>query len=102
MFGVISTEPDETARIAVMSIWGAMFFIGLSRIAMGTNSVLNRTILLTCVPDGLRGRVFTSVDALLHASMMLSMGLAGIASMTYTPRQIGVVAGLLSGVLLPK
>jgi MFS family permease len=78
------------------TIWGAMFFIGLSRIAMGTNSVLNRTILLTCVPDGLRGRVFTSVDALLHASMMLSMGLAGIASMTYTPRQIGVVAGLLT------
>jgi hypothetical protein len=27
---------------------------------------------------------------------MLSMGLAGIASMTYTPRQIGVVAGLLT------
>jgi len=78
------------------TIWGAMFFIGLSRVAMGTNSVLNRTILLTCVPDGLRGRVFTSVDALLHASMMLSMGLAGIASMTYSPRQIGVVAGLLT------
>lgn len=78
------------------TIWGAMFFIALSRIAMGTNSVLNRTILLTRVPDALRGRVFTSVDALLHASMMLSMGMAGIASMTYTARQIGVVAGILT------
>jgi len=78
------------------TIWGAMFFIALSRIAMGTNSVLNRTILLTYVPDGLRGRVFTTVDAILNASMMLSMGLAGIASMTYTPRQIGVVAGILT------
>jgi hypothetical protein len=78
------------------TIWGAMVFIALSRIAMGTNSVLNRTILLTYVPDGLRGRVFTTVDAILNASMMLSMGLAGIASMTYTPRQIGVVAGILT------
>jgi MFS family permease len=78
------------------TIWGAMVFIALSRIAMGTNSVLNRTILLTCVPDGLRGRVFTTVDAILNASMMLSMGFAGIASTTYTPRQIGVVAGILT------
>ncbi|MDR3717306.1 MAG: MFS transporter [Bryobacteraceae bacterium] len=78
------------------TIWGAMVFIALSRIAMGTNSVLNRTILLTYVPDGLRGRVFTTVDAILNASMMLSMGLAGIASLTYTPRQIGVVAGILT------
>ena len=79
------------------SIWpGAMLFIALSRVAMGTNSVLNRTILLTHVPDALRGRVFTSVEVLLNSSMMLSMGAAGIASVRYSPRQIGVAAGLLT------
>jgi hypothetical protein len=78
------------------TIWGAMIFIALSRVAMGTNSVLNRTILLTHVPDALRGRVFTSVDVLLNSSMMLSMGAAGMASVHYSPRQIGVAAGLLT------
>ena len=78
------------------TIWGAMVFIALSRVAMGTNSVLNRTILLTHVPDALRGRVFTSVDVLLNSSMMLSMGAAGMASVRYSPRQIGVAAGLLT------
>ncbi|MGO9242781.1 MAG: MFS transporter [Bryobacteraceae bacterium] len=78
------------------TIWAAMIFIALSRIAMGTNSVLNRTILLTHVPDALRGRVFTSVDVVLNSSMMLSMGAAGIASLHYSPRQIGVAAGLLT------
>ena len=85
-----------TAFSLMPIIWGAMFFIALSRIAMGTNSVLNRTILLTHVPDALRGRVLTSVDVLLHSSMMLSMGAAGIASTHYSPRQIGVAAGLLT------
>ena len=78
------------------TIWGAMIFIALSRVAMGTNSVLNRTILLTHVPDALRGRVFTSVDVLLNSSMMISMGAAGMASVRYSPRQIGVAAGLLT------
>src|ERR1039458_513146 len=78
------------------TIWGAMIFIALSRVAMGTNSVLNRTILLTHVPDALRGRVFTSVDVLLNSSIMLSIGAAGMASVPYSPRQIGVAAGLLT------
>jgi len=85
-----------TAFSLMPAIWGAMIFIALSRVAMGTNSVLNRTILLTHVPDALRGRVLTSVDVMLHASMMLSMGAAGIASTHYSPRQIGVAAGLLT------
>jgi hypothetical protein len=73
-----------------------MLFIAISRVAMATNSVLNRTILLTRVPDALRGRVFTSVDVLLNASMMASMGVAAVACIRYTPRQIGVWAGLLT------
>jgi MFS family permease len=78
------------------SIGPAMLLMAVSRVAMATNSVLNRTILLTHVPDELRGRVFTSVEVLLNASMMLSMGAAAVACVRYTPRQIGVFAGLLT------
>lgn len=77
-------------------IWGAMIFIALSRIAMGFNSVLNRTILLLHVPDALRGRVFTTVETMANAVMMLSMGAAGVASTHFSARQIGIVAGGLS------
>lgn len=77
-------------------IWGAILFVALSRVAMGMNSVLNRTMLLLHVRDGLRGRVFTTVDTMSNAVMMISMGAAGVASTFYTPRQIGFVAGALS------
>jgi MFS family permease len=77
-------------------IWLAIAFITLSRVAMGMNSVLNRTMLLLHVPDGLRGRVFTTVETMSNAVMMLSMGAAGVASTIYSPRQIGFVAGALS------
>jgi MFS family permease len=78
------------------ALGGALIFIALSRMFMGMNSVLNRTMLLTHVPDGLRGRVFTTVDVMHNTVMMASMGVAGIASQTWSAREIGVVAGLLS------
>ncbi len=77
-------------------MWGAIVFIALSRVAMGIISVLNRTVLLLHIPDGLRGRVFTTVETMHNSVMMLSMGAAGVASTMYSPRQIGVVAGALS------
>jgi len=78
------------------NIWGAILFITLSRVCMGLNSVLNRTMLLTHVADGLRGRVFTTVETMANAVMMLSMGAAGVASTHYSAREIGAVAGALS------
>lgn len=78
------------------NIWVAVVFILLSRIAMGANNVLNRTMLLTHVPDGYRGRVFSTVDMMMHTVMMLSMMGAGIASEYWSVRTIGVVAGALS------
>ncbi|MDX2153599.1 MAG: MFS transporter [Bryobacteraceae bacterium] len=71
-------------------------FILLSRVAMGTNNVLNRTMLLTHVPDGLRGRVFTAVETLTNVTMMISLAAAGAASAIYDDRTIGLIAGLLS------
>jgi hypothetical protein len=71
-------------------------FIGLSRAATGVSSVLNMWQLLRIVPDGLRGRVFSTMESIQWSVMMLSMTLAGIASQYWNPRTIGALAGVLS------
>lgn len=82
---------------AVMpNIWLSLIFITLSRVSMGLNNVLNRTMLLHHVPDYLRGRVFTTVEMMMHATMMISLGAASWASAVYPIRTIGVIAGALS------
>lgn len=73
-----------------------LVFIFLSRTVMAINSVLNYSYLLRTVPNRFRGRVFSTIDTLTWAMMMASMMGAGIASMRYSPRAIGTVAGLLS------
>lgn len=78
------------------NIWLSLIFITLSRVSMGLNNVLNRTMLLQHVPDFLRGRVFTTVEMMMHATMMLSLGAASWASAVYPIRTIGVIAGALS------
>jgi MFS family permease len=78
------------------TIWLSLIFITLSRVSMGLNNVLNRTILLQHVPDFLRGRVFTTVEMMMHATMMVSLGAASWASAVYPIRTIGVIAGALS------
>jgi hypothetical protein len=52
--------------------------------------------MLTHVPDGFRGRVFTTVDTMLNATMMVSLGIGAWASAVFPIRTIGIVAGLLS------
>jgi MFS family permease len=81
---------------SVGNLWNALFFITLSRVAMGCNNVQNRTMLLTHVPDEYRGRVFTTVEAMMNGTMMASLAVASVATLSYHPRTIGVVAGLLS------
>jgi MFS family permease len=78
------------------NIWGSVVFIAISRIAMGINNVLNRTMLLTHVPDALRGRIFTTVDTMLNVTMILSLSAAGVASEFLTIRTVGAIAGALS------
>jgi MFS family permease len=78
------------------TIWLSSLCIGISRIAMGSNNVLNRTILLTHVPDRLRGRIFSTVDMMLNAMMMISMGAASVATDHLPIRTIGVIAGCFS------
>ncbi len=74
----------------------ALLFIGLSRAAVAVSSVLNYSILLRHVANEYRGRVFSTMETLVWSTMMLSMMGAGIASQHYSPRTIGVVAGVLS------
>jgi MFS family permease len=78
------------------NLTNALVFITLSRVAMGCNNVQNRTMLLTHVPDEFRGRVFTTIDAMMNGTMMASLAVASVATLTYGPREIGIVAGLLS------
>lgn len=80
----------------VPSFGWALFFIGLSRAAVGVSSVLNMSLLLRHVADEYRGRVFATNESLVWATMMLSMLGAGIASMHVSPRAIGAVSGVLS------
>ena len=74
----------------------ALLFIFVSRGAMAVNSILNYSYILKTVSDQYRGRVFSTIETLTWTMMMLSMMGAGIASMHYSPRAIGTVAGLLS------
>lgn len=74
----------------------ALFFMGLSRFAVAISSVMNYSMLLRHVSDEFRGRVFSTVESLVWATMMVSMTLAGFASEYYSPRLIGVWSGVLS------
>ncbi len=88
-----------TAYIAyalMPTIWLASAFICMSRAAMGSNNVLNRTVLLTHVPDRLRGRIFSLTDMMVNGTMMLSVALASAATDYVSIRTVGVVAGCLS------
>jgi len=78
------------------SIWQAAAFIFLSRFCVAMNSVMNRTMLLLHVPDGLRGRVFTASEGIVNGIMMISMASTAVAAAHYSPRQIGFSAGALS------
>ncbi|MBI1897523.1 MAG: MFS transporter [Acidobacteria bacterium] len=74
----------------------ALLFIGLSRAAVAVSSVFNYNQLLLHVKDEYRGRVFSTNETLTWSMMMISMLACGIASLHYSPRLIGAVAGVLS------
>ena len=78
------------------TIWGSVVFIAISRIAMGINNVLNRSMLLHHLPDALRGRVFTTVETMQNVTMILSLSAAGAGSQFLTIRTVGAIAGALS------
>ena len=74
----------------------ALVFIALSRAAVAVSSVLNFSQLLRHVSDEFRGRVFATIETWTWLTMMLSMGVAGLASDRVSPRVIGLWSGVLS------
>ena len=74
----------------------ALIFIGLSRAAVAVSSVLNFSQLLRHVSDEFRGRVFATIETWTWLTMMLSMGIAGLATVHISPRVIGAWSGVLS------
>ncbi len=78
------------------SFYLALVFIALSRAAVAVSSVLNYSQLVRHVPNEYRGRVFSTNESMIWATMLFSMSAAGIASQYYDPRSIGLVAGVLS------
>lgn len=74
----------------------ALFFMGLSRASVAVSSVLNWSNLLKHVDDRFRGRVFSTIETMNYSTMMVSMMIAGIASIHYSIRAIGAASGLLS------
>lgn len=79
------------------SFWMAVLLIGLSRYFIGTSSVLNLTRLMRIVPDHLRGRVFATNETMTLSTMLVSMLIAGIATVHFGARDVALAAGLLSG-----
>ena len=74
----------------------ACIFIALSRAAVAISSVLNYSQLLHHVEDRFRGRVFATLESLTWSTMLLSMMAAGAASISFSPRTIGMWSGLTS------
>jgi hypothetical protein len=74
--------------------WGAVLgWMMMSRVGMAVTSVLNNSQMLRHTPDEFRGRVFSTLESLRWAVMIVSMAAAGIASQYVSPRTIGLVAG---------
>jgi len=78
------------------TIGWACVFIAISRAAVAVSSVLNYTELMRHVEDRFRGRVFATLESLTWSTMMVSMMAAGAASISWNPRTIGTVSGLVS------
>ena len=81
---------SQTASFAA-----ALLLMMLSRVGMAVTSVLNNAQLLRHTPSEYRGRVFATLESLRNAVMIGSMAAAGIASQYWSPRTIGLIAGLL-------
>ena len=73
----------------------ALGVILLSRVGMSVSSVLNYSYLLRYTREEYRGRVFATMETLRWGVMMVSFAAAGIASRHWSPREIGVAAGVL-------
>lgn len=76
--------------------WPALVFIAISRASSAVFVISNLGQLLRHISDQFRGRVFSTIESMTWAMMILSLTAAGVASEFVSPRTIGAVAGFLS------
>jgi MFS family permease len=80
------------------NVWLAAFCLFASRVVLGAEFAVQDTLLIRLVPDSLRGRVSISDRA--AEVLVWSLSTAGGGWLLYriTPRELTVLAGLLSGI----
>lgn len=70
--------------------------IGISRLILGAEFGVQETLMMRALPDGYRGRIFTTDRALELATMTLSMIVAGSLFSWVGPRTMLIISGALS------
>jgi MFS family permease len=78
------------------TLWlaGAMIFI--SRVLVAVEFAVQETLMMRMLPDGLRGRVFTTDRAAEILVMSLSLMASGWSLRAISPRTLTLISGLLS------
>jgi predicted MFS family arabinose efflux permease len=76
--------------------WLALVFIAISRASSAVFVISNLGQLLRHINGEFRGRVFSTIESMTWAMMILSLTAAGVASEYVSPRTIGAVAGFCS------
>jgi MFS family permease len=71
-------------------------FVGLSRLVLSAEFGVQETLVMRVIPDGYRGRVFTTDRSLELGMMTISMALAGWLLRWVNPLTMMIVSGLLS------
>lgn len=77
-------------------LWSGFFWIMMSRVVMGITHIISTTLLMNTVPTNLRGRTFSTREAVVILTMVLSMLLAGVGLHYTGPRTIALIAGILT------
>jgi predicted MFS family arabinose efflux permease len=93
---MVMTGVFYSAFSFTQSLWSGVWWIALSRVVMGINHIIGVTLLMNIVPPRFRGRTFSTKEAVVIFTMVLSMLLAGVGQHYIGPRSIALIAGLLT------
>lgn len=78
------------------TLWLASVMIFISRVLVAVEFAVQETLMMRMLPDGLRGRVFTTDRAAEILVMSLSLMAAGWSLRAISPRTLTIISGLLS------
>jgi MFS family permease len=78
------------------TLWLASVMIFISRVLVAVEFAVQETLMMRMLPDGLRGRVFTTDRAAEIMVMSISLMAAGWSLRVISPRTLTIISGLLS------